>query len=83
MLLGNCVVGALASWRGLYRNGELVLFFLADPHCSRMKRTSQSVERPMNAVINQASHWMGIGAVELHGWFVCKPVLNNLAATDR
>jgi hypothetical protein len=37
----------------------------------------------MNAVMNQASHWMGIGAVELHGWFVYTPVLNNRAATDR
>ena len=82
-MLGNCVVGAFLSRRGLYRNCELVLFFLADPHCSRMKRTCQSVERPMNAVMNQASHWMGIGAVELHGWFVYTPVLNNLAATDR
>ena len=36
----------------------------------------------MNAVMNQASHCMGIGAVELHGWFVYTTVLNNLAATD-
>ena len=83
ILLGNCVVGTFPSWRGLYRNCELVLFFLADPHCSRMKRTCQSVERPMNAVMNQASHWMGTGAVELHGWVVYTPALNNRAATDR
>ena len=57
--------------------------FLADPHCSRMKRACQSVEWPMNAVMNQASHWIGIGAVELHGWLVYTTVLNNLAATDR
>ena len=37
----------------------------------------------MNAVMNQASHCMGIGAVEFHGWFVYTGVLNNLAATDR
>ena len=37
----------------------------------------------MNAVMNQASHWMGIGAVELHVWFVYTLVLSNLAATDR
>jgi hypothetical protein len=37
----------------------------------------------MNAVMNQASHWMGIGAVELHGWVVYTPALNNRAATDR
>ena len=37
----------------------------------------------MNAVMNQASHCMGIGAVKLHGWFVYTTVLNNLAATDR
>jgi hypothetical protein len=41
------------------------------------------VERPMNAVMNQASHWMGIGAVELQGWVVYTPALNNRAATDR
>ena len=82
-MLGNCVVGAFLSRRGLYRNCELVLFFLADPHCSRMKRTCQSVERPMNAVMNQASDSKGIGAVELHGWFVYTPVLNNLTAADR
>jgi hypothetical protein len=29
----------------------------------------------MNVVMNQASHWVGVGAVELHGWFVFKPVL--------
>jgi hypothetical protein len=41
------------------------------------------MEWPMNAVMNQASHWVGIGAIELHRWFVFKPVLSNLAATNR
>jgi hypothetical protein len=41
------------------------------------------MEWPMNAVMNQASHGVGIGAVELHGWFVCKAVLSNVAAINR
>ena len=48
-----------------------------------MKMTCQGMEWPMNAVMNQASHGVGIVAVELHGWFVYEPVLSNLAAINR
>ena len=72
------VLKALACFRVL---GRLSLF--ADSDHAWIQRAGQGVEGCMCSVMDQASHWMGIGAVELHGWVVYAPVLNNLAATDR
>jgi hypothetical protein len=42
------------------------LSFFTNPDHARIQRASQSVEGCMDSVVDQASHWMGVGTIKLH-----------------
>ena len=42
------------------------LSFFTNPDHAWIQRASQSVEGCMDSVVDQASHWMGVGTIKLH-----------------
>ena len=42
------------------------LSFFANSYHARIQGAGQGVERCMDSIMDQASHWMGVGTIELH-----------------